>query len=101
VLHKFLLLFGNRIRQSELLLSQSELSTVLVVGAITHHNSVCRQFLGHLGPFSSTKNSSMTYSGDLRWWAMVLIFLYGMDAEMVGDIMGASERTVRRWLEFL
>jgi transposase len=43
----------------------------------------------------------MTYSGDLRWWAMVLIFLYGMDAEMVGDIMGASERTVRRWLEFL
>ncbi|ETI41533.1 hypothetical protein F443_13238 [Phytophthora nicotianae P1569] len=40
----------------------------------------------------------MTYAGDLRWRAIVLGYIYGMDASMVGTIFGSHERSVRRWI---
>jgi transposase len=42
--------------------------------------------------------SKITYAGDLRRKAIVLIFIYGMDAELIGAILGSHERTVRRWI---
>lgn len=40
----------------------------------------------------------MTYSGDLRWRAIVLVYIYGMDSAMVGTIFGSHERSIRRWI---
>jgi transposase len=40
----------------------------------------------------------MAYASDLRWRAVVLVFLYSIEPDFVGAILGVSERTVRRWL---
>ncbi|OWY97375.1 hypothetical protein PHMEG_00032109 [Phytophthora megakarya] len=40
----------------------------------------------------------MTYSGDLRWRAIILVYIYGMDSAIVGTIFGRHERSVRRWI---
>lgn len=41
----------------------------------------------------------MAYSGDLRWRAVVLVFIYGMDVALVASIFGAHERSIGRWLK--
>jgi transposase len=40
----------------------------------------------------------MTYSSDLKWRAIVLVFMYGIEPAFVGSILGPSTNTIRRWV---
>jgi len=39
----------------------------------------------------------MTVSVDLRWRAIVLIFVYGLPVDIVASVLGISERSIERW----
>ena len=39
----------------------------------------------------------MVASNDLRWRAVVLYYVYGVDMNVIGAILGVSRRSISRW----
>ena len=41
----------------------------------------------------------MTYSSDLRWRAIVLSFICGVELDLVSNALGVSETSIKRWYQ--
>ncbi|RLN21074.1 hypothetical protein BBJ28_00010563 [Nothophytophthora sp. Chile5] len=37
------------------------------------------------------------YSGDMRWRAVTLVYVYGVDLNEGARVLGVSSRAIRRW----